>query len=288
MNPAGVAYFSRHPTRFSTAVDAKRVAADDKRHIAEMIDFARLDALQRRLDACRSLPASVLANLHEDLVLRWTYHSNAIEGNKLTLQETKVALEGVTVGGKTLREHFEAINHRDAIGYVEAVVTNNEPFSLHMIRSLHALILRNVDDENAGAWRRFNVTIAGARHMPPDAVHVPEQMEALVGLHESDGALLHPVELAARTHADFVKVHPFMDGNGRAARLLMNLDLMRRGFPAIVFPVERRLAYYDSLDTAHVDGDYTAFLNLIGELAEKAFDPYWHALGRNEKDNPAD
>jgi Fic family protein len=244
-----------------------------------MIDFEGLDALKRRLDGFRPLPPAVVANLHEDVVLRWTYHSNAIEGNTLTLQETKVALEGVTIGGKTLREHFEAINHRDAIGYVEAVVANEEPFSLHMIRSIHALILKNIDDENAGVWRRFNVTISGARHVPPDALHVPAQMDAFVYWHESEGVLLHPVELSARTHAGFVKIHPFMDGNGRTARLLMNLDLMRRGFPPIILPVENRLAYYNSLDTAHVEGNYGPLLNLIGELAEKAFDPYWHALG---------
>ncbi len=244
-----------------------------------MIDFARLNVLKQRLDGSPPLPASVVANLHEDLVLRWTYHSNAIEGNTLTLQETKVALEGITIGGKTLREHFEALNHRDAIGYVEAVVANDEPFSAHMLRSLHALILKNIDDENAGVWRKFNVTISGARHVPPEALLVPEQMETFVHWHESEGASLHPVELAARTHADFVKIHPFMDGNGRTARLLMNLDLMRKGFPPIVLPVERRLAYYEALDAAHVDGDYTAFLSLIGEMAEKAFEPYWHALG---------
>jgi len=244
-----------------------------------MIDVERLDALKHRLDGFRPVPASVLANLHEDLVLRWTYHSNAIEGSTLTLQETKVVLEGVTIGGKTLREHFEAINHRDAIEYVEAVVANDEPFSLHMIRSVHALILKNIDDENAGAWRRFNVTISGARHVPPDVLHVPEQMEAFAHWHESDGPSLHPVELAARTHADFVKIHPFMDGNGRTARLLMNLDLMRNGFPPVVLPVEQRLAYYDSLDTAHVEGNYAAFFDIIGELAMRAFDPYWHALG---------
>lgn len=243
-----------------------------------MMNYERLDKLKGRLDGFRPLPASVVANLHEDLVLRWTYHSNAIEGNTLTLQETKVALEGVTIGGKTLREHFEAINHRDAIGYVEAVVARDEPFSLHMIRSIHALILKNIDDENAGAWRPFNVTISGARHVPPDALHVPERMEAFARWHASEGSALHPVELAARTHADFVKIHPFMDGNGRTARLLMNLDLMRNGFPPLVLPVERRLAYYESLDSAHVEGDYGAFLDLIGELAEQAFDPYWHAL----------
>ena len=245
-----------------------------------MIDIEKLDALKRRLDAYRPLPLAVVANLHEDLVLRWTYHSNAIEGNTLTLQETKVALEGITIGGKTLREHFEAINHRDAIGYVEAVVANEAPFSLQMIRSIHALILKNIDDENAGVWRRFNVTISGARQVPPDALQVPQQMKGFVDWHESEGAVLHPVELAARTHADFVKIHPFMDGNGRTARLLMNFDLMRKGFPAIVLPVERRLAFSAALDTALVDGDYGPFLRLIGEMAERSFEPYWYALGK--------
>jgi len=185
----------------------------------------------------------------------------------------------VTIGGKTLREHLEVINHRDAIEYVEAIISQNEPFSLRMIRSIHALILKNIDDENAGAWRRYNVTIAGARHVPPGALHVPEQMEAFTAWHESHRPVLHPVELAARTHVDFVKIHPFIDGNGRTARLLMNLDLMRAGFPPIVLPVEMRLGYYESLDLAHVEGDYLPFLRMIRDLAEKAFEPYWHALG---------
>ena len=244
-----------------------------------MIDFTKQDELKKRLDSYRPLPAAVVANLHEDLVLHWTYNSNAIEGNTLTLKETKVALEGVTIGGKTLREHLEVINHRDAIEYVEAIISQNEPFSLRMIRSIHALILKNIDDENAGAWRRYNVTIAGARHVPPDALHVPEQMEAFTAWHESHRPVLHPVELAARTHVDFVKIHPFIDGNGRTARLLMNLDLMRAGFPPIVLPVEMRLGYYESLDLAYVEGDYLPFLRMIRNLAEKAFKPYWHALG---------
>lgn len=248
-----------------------------------MIDFAKLDALKERLDAHRPLPPAVLANLHEDLVLRWTYNSNAIEGNTLTLKETKVALEGVTVGGKTLREHFEVINHRDAIAYVEAVVKDGEPFSLRTICSIHALILKNIDDENAGAWRRFNMTISGARHVPPDALHVAEQMEAFVAWHESHRSVLHPVELAARMHVDFVKIHPFVDGNGRTARLLMNLDLMRAGFPPVVLPVEMRLAYYEALDSAHMKGDYSPFIQMAADLAEKSFEPYWHALGLNRE-----
>jgi Fic family protein len=241
--------------------------------------FDHLNTLKTRLDAYRPLPPEVVANLHEDLVLRWTYNSNAIEGNTLTLMETKVALEGVTVGGKTLREHFEALNHRDAIAYVEAVVQNQEPFSSRMLRNIHALILKNIDDNNAGAWRRYNVTIAGARHVPPDALHVEEQMSNFVNWHATAEQTLHPVELAARAHVDLLKIHPFSDGNGRTARLLMNLDLMRHGFPPVVLPVEQRLEYYKTLDTAHVDGDYSPLLLLMAELVEKAFHPYWHALG---------
>ncbi len=250
------------------------------------MNYAHLDELKRRLDGLRPLPPAVLSNLHEDLVLRWTYNSNAVEGNTLTLKETKVALEGVTIGGKTLREHFEALNHRDAIGYIEAVVQNDEPFTAVMIRNVHRLILKNIDDDNAGVWRRFNVTIAGARHVPPEAFLVPEQMDALVRWHETDCAGLHPVELAARTHADFVKIHPFMDGNGRTARLLMNLDLMRAGFPAIVLPVEQRLEYYEALDTAHVEGNYEPFLVLLSELAGKAFEVYFRAVDQGQPDTP--
>lgn len=244
-----------------------------------MIDFTKLDALKRRLDGLRPLPPEVVANLHEDLVLRWTYHSNAIEGNTLTLKETKVALEGVTVGGKTLREHFEAINHRDAINFVEAIVVGEEPLSLHTIRGIHKLILKNIDDSNAGVWRRFNVTITGAEHRPPDAIEVPQLMQDFVDWHRSQEDRLHPVELAARTHTDFAKIHPFSDGNGRTARLLMNFDLMRGGFPPAVLPVEGRLAYYEALDAAHVGGDYSGILKLIGAQAEKAFEPYFRALG---------
>lgn len=238
-----------------------------------------LDLLKTRLDALRPLPQAALRNLHEELVLRWTYHSNAIEGNTLTLMETKVVLEGITVGGKLLREHFEAINHRDAILYVEDVVRRDEPLTEWQIRNLHRLVLKQIDDENAGVYRKLNVTIAGARHVPPDMLVVPEQMAALLHWYDHEAARLHPVERAARLHSDFVKIHPFVDGNGRTARLLLNLELMKAGFPAVVLPVERRLAYYEALDHAHVDGDLSTFVALVAERVREGFDPYWHVLG---------
>lgn len=243
------------------------------------MDLNDLDLLKTRLDALRPLPQAALRNLHEELVLRWTYHSNAIEGNTLTLMETKVVLEGITVGGKLLREHFEAINHRDAILYVEDVVRRDEPLTEWQIRNLHRLVLKQIDDENAGVYRKLNVTIAGARHVPPDMLVVPEQMAALLHWYDHEAARLHPVERAARLHSDFVKIHPFVDGNGRTARLLLNLELMKAGFPAVVLPVERRLAYYEALDQAHVDGDLSTFVALVAERVREGFDPYWHVLG---------
>ncbi|MBK9393177.1 MAG: Fic family protein [Uliginosibacterium sp.] len=243
------------------------------------MNLSELDILKTKLDALRPLPQAALRNLHEELVLRWTYNSNAIEGNTLTLMETKVVLEGITVGGKLLREHFEAINHRDAILYVEDVVQREEPLSEWQIRNLHRLILKQIDDENAGVYRKLNVTIAGARHVPPDMLVVPEQMAALLHWYDHEAASLHPVERAARLHSDFVKIHPFVDGNGRSARLLLNLELLKSGFPAIVLPVERRLAYYQALDKAHVDGDLSAFLTLVAECVREGFEPYWHVLG---------
>ena len=244
-----------------------------------MPDFEKIDILKKILDSYRPLPPEIVSNLHEDLVLRWTYNSNAIEGNTLTLKETKVALEGITVGGKTMREHFEAINHREAIYFVEDLVKRNEPLSEWQIKSIHQLILKNIDDVHAGVYRRTNVIIAGADHMPPDALHVESEMQRFINWYRKQAPALHPIERAARVHADFVKIHPFTDGNGRTSRLLMNLELMKDGYPPVVLPVERRLEYYEALDAAHMKQDYKPFLNLSVEVVEAGFKPYWHALG---------
>lgn len=243
------------------------------------MDFTPIDQLKAWLDRQRPLSPALLARLREDLVLRWTFNSNAIEGNTLTLLETKVVLEGITIGGKLMREHFEAINHRDAILYVEDIVGKQEPLSEWQIRNIHQLVLKNIDDENAGAYRKVNVTISGARHVPPDSVFVPEQMASFIADYERLAAAQHPVERAARVHADFVKIHPFIDGNGRTSRLLMNLELMKAGYPPAVLPVARRLDYYKALDTTHVDGDYAPFIAFVAECVVEGFGPYRHALG---------
>lgn len=232
--------------------------------------FKRCDALKAELDARRPLPPHTLKTLHDHWVLEWTYNSNAIEGNTLTLKETKVVLEGITIGGKSMREHFEVINHKEAIDYVEAVIAGDEAFSERLIKAIHQLVLKNIDNVNAGVYRHENVLIAGAEHRPPDFLHVPEQMTDLVqAYHDFSG---HPIERAARLHVDFVKIHPFVDGNGRTARLLMNFDLMKSGFLPVIFRAADRLAYYEALDKAHTQHDYQDFLQLSMAVEIKAFD----------------
>lgn len=245
--------------------------------------FAQLDQKKATLDNYRPLPANVVANLHEDLVLKWTYHSNAIEGNTLTLKETKVALEGITIGGKSLREHFEVINHKEAIGFVEDMVSNNQALTEWHIKALHQLVLKNVDDDNAGRYRTLNVLIAGAEHRPPNSMLVANDMQNFMAWYDTTAHTMHPVERAARVHADFVKIHPFVDGNGRTSRLLMNLELLKAGFPAALIQVEDRLAYYEALDKAHTLGDYTDFIALVAKATLQGFEPYWWALGLAKK-----
>lgn len=243
------------------------------------MNFKKLDQLKAKLDTYRPLDSHIVQNLREDLILRWTYNSNAIEGNTLTLNETKVALEGITVGGKSLREHFEAINHKEAIEFVESLVEADEMLSEYTIKSLHALILKNIDDENAGSYRNINVLISGATHRPPSNIEVASKMEAFINWYKTEAQTLHAIERACRVHVDFVGIHPFADGNGRTSRLLMNFELMKSGFPPVVLKVEHRLAYYEALDKAHTLGEYDDFMVLVAELVEESFEPYWFVLG---------
>ena len=241
--------------------------------------FEIIDDLKNKLDQHRPLAPAIVKNLQEDLIVRWTYHSNAIEGNTLTLLETKVVLEGITVGGKALREHFEAINHRNAIYYVEDIIKKEESFSEWQIRNIHQLILKNIDDENAGRYRQQNVLISGATTNPPDYTLLNDKMAQFIDWYNTEAFNLHSVERAAKVHADFVGVHPFVDGNGRTSRLLMNLELMKAGYPPSVITVENRLAYYEALDQWMAYGNTEPFINLIAGVVLDGFKPYQTVLG---------
>ncbi|MBG9810100.1 cell division protein Fic [Bacillus endophyticus] len=240
--------------------------------------FEQINMKKDKLDTLRPLPKYTLKSLREKLLLEWTYNTNAIEGNTLTINETKVVLEGITVGGKTMREHLEVINHRDAIAYVEEIVQKGEPLTEWQIKNLHRLVLKGIDDEYAGVYRDQQVFIAGAKHTPPAPYLIKEQMEQLIKWYESEAQTLHPVERGAMLHAIFVGIHPFIDGNGRTSRLLLNLELMKAGFPAVVIKVENRLAYYEALDKSHTTKNYHDFIQLIVKEVEDSLNLYLSAL----------
>ena len=235
--------------------------------------YVQVDNKKRLLDAKRPLPEHTLKSLHEKLFLEWTYHSNAIEGNTLTINETKVVLEGITVGGKTMREHLEVINHSDAISYVEDIINKKDALSERQIKILHQLVLKGIDDQYAGVYRNQQVFISGALHTPPP-FKIQEQMESLMEWYEGPAQELHPVERGARLHTIFVGIHPFIDGNGRTARLLLNLELMKYGYPPIVIRVENRLAYYNALDLAHTSDEYDDFIGIVLKEVESSLDLY--------------
>ncbi|WP_100404048.1 Fic family protein [Bacillus sp. FJAT-42315] len=240
--------------------------------------FEQIDRKKAQLDALRPLPKYMVKSLREKLLLEWTYNTNAIEGNTLTLNETKVVLEGITVGGKTMREHLEVINHREAIRYVEEIVQCAEELSEWQIKGLHRLVLKGIDDEYAGVYRDQQVFIAGAKHTPPAHYLIKEQMESLMEWYESEGQHLHPVTRGAMLHAIFVGIHPFIDGNGRTSRLLLNLELMKEGFPPVIIKVENRLAYYEALDKAHTVEDHSDFIDLVKKEVNDSLDLYLGAL----------
>lgn len=236
--------------------------------------FEVINEKKQQVDAARPLPKYTLKSLQEKLLVEWTYHSNAIEGNTLTMKETKVVLEGITIGGKTLREHLEVINHRDAIGYVEEIVQMKEALSKWQIKSLHRLVLKGILDEYAGVYRKEQVFISGATHRPPAPYLIQEKMDQMMNWYRNEGVFLHPVKRGAMLHAIFVGIHPFIDGNGRTSRLLLNLELMKDGFPPVVIKVENRLAYYDALDKAHTTDDYSDFIALVEHEVENSLDLY--------------
>ena len=234
------------------------------------MNFKEIDLKKKHLDQSRPLPIHSVKSLLNHVLIDWTYNTNAIEGNTLTISETKVVLEGMTIGGKTMREHLEVINHRDAIDFLQEIVQKNELLTEWTIKSIHRLVLKGIQDDVAGVYRNENVLIGGASHRPPDHVLVQELMEQFVSKVENEWSPIHPVERAAKVHAEFVKIHPFIDGNGRTSRLLMNYELMKVGFPPAVIKAIDRARYYDALDHAHTTGDHEPFIQLVSHSVNES------------------
>lgn len=258
----------------------------DKR-IKELIEFKIdiaddfLDDIDKKLEKLnnkRPLSKETVKSLQEAINLEWTYNSNGIEGNTLTLKETKVVLEGITIGGKSVVEHLEAINHENAIEYLEGLIKDKTEITEWNIKSLHQLILKGIDDDNAGKYRNQDVTISGANHRPPEYVVVPELMEKLM-INYEDWYYYHPIIRAALLHGELVKIHPFIDGNGRISRLIMNMELMSCGYVPVIIKKENRLKYYEALDKGHTTKDYTDFVKLVAEAENHMLDRYLEVIG---------
>ena len=225
--------------------------------------LAGVDKLKKELDKRRPLTQSELQRLRDEFLIEYTYHSNAIEGNTLTLQETALVLEGITVDQKPLKDHLEAVGHRDAFLYVQELVKDKVPFSEYIIKQIHTLVLMD-RPEDRGKFRRIPVRIMGAYHVPPEPFLVAEQLEALVA-EFAEQKKMHPIERAALFHLKFEGIHPFVDGNGRTGRLIMNLMLMQAGYPPINVKYSDRKRYYEAFDTYYRDGSCAAMVELIAE-----------------------
>ncbi len=235
--------------------------------------LAQCDADAAAFEQARPLSAGVLAKIRHQLRITLTYTSNAIEGNTLSLRETMVVLEGQTIQGKPLRDHLEAVDHAEAFAFVWSLAETDHPVTAADVRSLHALVVRRSLPDEAGRWRTTGVRIAGSAHIPPDPIAVPSLMEQWIAQWKQASSL-HPIVRAARLHSDFVSIHPFLDGNGRTARLLTNLDLIRHGHrPALLLPNER-LQYYDALEASRA-GHWDPLIQHLAAAIHRGFVECW-------------
>lgn len=239
------------------------------------------DALKAQLSEMRPLPVEALKKIEEAYNVEYTYESNRIEGNTLTLQETELVVnEGVTIAGKSMREHLEAINHAEAIDYIRDFARSGAEISERTVKDIHALILHGIDRENAGRYRSVPVRISGSLHTPPQPYRLAEQMEKFIlRFREMEAQGAHPVLTAAYLHEALVRIHPFIDGNGRTSRLLMNLYLLRNGYTLVNLKGsdEARRTYYGALEASHTDP--VPFQRLVAEAEISSLRSYLSVLG---------
>ncbi|MGM9552017.1 MAG: Fic family protein [Clostridia bacterium] len=219
------------------------------------------------------ISAVTLSSYEKDFELTFTHNSTAIEGNTLTLMETKVVLEdGISIGGKELREIYEVINHKKAYGYVKKCINENKPLDENIVKDLHAILTENII--LGGIYRKEEVRISGAGFTPPAGNEMYMQIKNFYKDLKNKENELNPIELAAWTHAEFVRIHPFIDGNGRTSRLIMNYQLLIHGYLPISIAKGNRLDYYNALEQYAVNGDLTHFADFVAVLEEVQLDEY--------------
>lgn len=241
--------------------------------------FTQIDLKKEKLDACRPLTPGETARLRDEFMIEFTYNSNAIEGNTLTLQETALVLEGITIDQKPLKDHLEAVGHRDAFVYVQQLVSNKVPLEERIIKEIHSLVLMD-QPEDKGIYRRIPVRIMGAAHELPQPYSVPKKMEQLIEDCNKKRGTMHPLERIAWFHLVFEGIHPFIDGNGRTGRLIMNFDLMQNGYPPVNIKFTDRKRYYDAFGDYYRDGDADSMVMMIGHYVEERLDRYLEVLSQ--------
>ena len=232
-----------------------------------------IDTLKKQWSGKKPLNATQLAKMQEYFHVEYTFESNRIEGNTLSLQETHLVVnEGITIGGKSMREHLEAINHAEAIGFMEQLCLAEEALNKRSLLELHYLILKGIDKANAGKYRSVPVRISGSRHEPPQPYLIEKMMEDYFIHYAQQLHKMHPVILAAELHERLVSIHPFIDGNGRTSRLVMNLILLQNGYTLanLKGDTASRLAYYSALEKVQIDANPEPFYHLVADAVHES------------------
>jgi Fic family protein len=274
------------------ALEAMKVAEEEIKYIKSKTEFIvpkrltdilkEIDEYKAKIDKVRHLDSYRIA---QALELEYTYNSNKIEGNTLTLQETDLVVnEGITISGKSMREHLEAINHQEAIDYIKELAKGKITISERVVLDIHRIVLKSIQNEYAGKYRNVQVMIKGSKHVPPQPFLVPKHMEEYFMFYMENKNRLHPVLLAAEMHEKLVTIHPFIDGNGRTSRLLMNLILLANGYVIanIKGDLDTRLKYYNALETVQVNNSKDKFLELVAETELEAIKYYYEILGSSD------
>ena len=248
---------------------------DGRRNRASVL--AEIEQKRKRLDTMRPLTPGEVKRLQDEFMVEFTYNSNAIEGNTLTLKETAMVLGGMTIDQKPLKDHLEAVGHRDAFLYIQDIAKQEVPLSEFVVKNIHSLVLMN-QPEDKGVFRKIPVRIIGAYTEPVQPYLIEPKMTELLTVNEERKETMNIIERIARFHLEFEGIHPFIDGNGRTGRLIMNLDLIRSGYPAINVKFADRKKYYDAFDAYYRDGSAEAMTELIAGYVNERLDEYLEIL----------
>ena len=254
-------------------IDAIKPA--DGRYKTKESLLSQIDRKKKELDGKRPLTEGELARLNEEFTVEYTYNSNAIEGNTLTLRETDLVLRGLTIDKKPLKDHMEAVGHKEAFDFVTELVKEKCEINERVIKQIHYLVLADKKDDR-GVYRRLPVRIMGAAHEPVQPYLIVPKMEELLRNYLASEE--HIVTKLARFHIEFEGIHPFIDGNGRTGRLLVNLELMKAGYPPIDIKFTDRIAYYNAFDEYHVKHNLKAMESLFAKYINERLDIYLKML----------